>query len=264
MTAATIHGPLLDGQVIPDYPWLPRYMRIPDARFVSTSSYELLADAVEEACEDYAIAVAYGNPGAGKTFAMRVAIQSRCPLPVLWFEPEHRPTLLAMTEQLLWELGRRDLVGHRRVLVRPLIELLATPRLIVVDEAQRLTAECIDHLRYLSDRPDTNFALMVGGGVGCLRILDKEPQIGRRAPLKTEFTDLEFDEVLDYMPRYHRMYKGLNETLLKRIDSEYAHGKIGLWANMTKRLHKEMLRSSQTVVDDAMITDAFVRLDAIR
>lgn len=264
MTPTVAALPLADGDVIPDYPWLPRYMRIPDARFVSTSSYELLAGGVEEACEDIGITVAYGNPGAGKTFALRVAILNKCPLPVTWFEPEHRPTLLALTEQLLHALGERDLVGRRRVLVRPLIKLLATPRLIVVDEAQRLTAECIDHLRYLSDRPDTHFALALAGGVKCLEVLNTEPQLARRCPLKVEFTRLDPDEVVDYMPRYHPMYQGLEPRLLHRIDDEYAHGMIGLWANMTKRLHKELTRSGQDTVTEAAITAAFVRLDAVR
>ncbi len=254
--------PLADGDDIPDYAWLARYMRIPGARFVSTPSYELLADGVDEACGDLGITVAYGNPGAGKTFALRVAIASRCRLPVTWLEPEHRPTLLALTEQLLHELGEHDLVGQRRVLVRPLIRLLAEPRLIVVDEAQRLTAECIDHLRYLSDRVDTNFALALAGGVRCMEVLNTEPQLARRCPLKVEFTYLDREEIEQYMPRYHPMYEPLERRLLHRIDDEYAHGMIGLWANMTKRLHRELSHSGEKLVTEEMIEAAFVRLDA--
>ena len=66
------------------------------------------------------------------------------------------------------------------------------------------------------------------------------------------------------MPRYHPMYQGLEPRLLHRIDDEYAHGMIGLWANMTKRLHKELTRSGQDTVTEAAITAAFVRLDAVR
>ncbi|MEJ7785752.1 MAG: ATP-binding protein [Solirubrobacteraceae bacterium] len=254
--------PLDDGDGIPDYAWLARYLRIPGARFVRTPSYELLADGVEEACEDLGITVAYGNPGAGKTFALHVAIANRCRLPVTWLEPEHRPTLLALTEQLLYALGEHDLVGQRRVLVRPLIRLLGIPRLVVVDEAQRLTAECIDHLRYLSDRSDTNFALALAGGVHCMEVLNTEPQLARRCPLKVEFTHLDREEIQEYMPRYHPMYVSLERRLLNRIDDEYAHGMIGLWANMTKRLHKELDRGGETEVNEEMIEAAFVRLDA--
>lgn len=189
---------------------------------------------------------------------------SSCRLPVTWVEPEHRPTLLALTEQLLYALGERDLVGRRRVLVRPLIERLATPRLLVVDESQRLTAECIDHLRYLSDRPDTNFALALAGGVRCTEVLNTEPQLARRCPLKVEFTHLDHDEVQEYMPRYHPIYEAFQPGLLRRIDDEYAHGMIGLWANMTKRLHKELARSGESAVTEETIDAAFVRLDATR
>lgn len=97
MIVANLNGPLVDGDVIPDYAWLKRTMRIPDARFFSTTSYELLADAVDEACEDLGITIAYGNPGAGKTFALRVAILNRCRLPVTWFETTHCETPFRMS-----------------------------------------------------------------------------------------------------------------------------------------------------------------------
>jgi DNA transposition AAA+ family ATPase len=262
MTVQTDSRSLLDGEVIPDYPWLQRYLRVPGARFVSTTSYALLADAVEEACEDLGITVAYGDPGAGKTFALRVAILDRCTLPVTWIEPQHRPTMLALTEQLLRALGDATTTGQRRVLLPPLIERLACPRLIVVDEAQRLTAECIDQLRYLSDRPDTNFALALAGGVRCMEVLNLEPQLARRCPLKIEFTPMDGEEVLDYMRRYHPIYEQLDSKLLLRIDDEYAHGMLGNWTNMTKRLHVEMQRRRAGEVTEELIEAAFVRLDA--
>ena len=64
------------------------------------------------------------------------------------------------------------------------------------------------------------------------------------------------------MPRYHPMYEGLDARLLRRIDDEYAHGMIGNWANMTKRLHVEMGRSGAPTVTEELIEAAFVRLDA--
>lgn len=265
MIVANLDGPLVDGDVIADYRWLKRTMRIPGARFFSTTSYELLADAVEEACEDLGITIAYGNPGAGKTFALHIAILNRCRLPVTWFEPTHHPSLVALTEQLLVALGRRDLIGRPlRELIPPLIELLAIPRLIVLDEAQRLTVEAIDHLRYLSDLLDTNFALALAGGVHCMEVLNSEPQLSRRCPLKVEFTPLDRDEIEEYMPRYHPMYERLDLGLLRRIDDEYAHGMIGNWTNMTKRLHVEMRRAGTMRVTEELIDSAFVRLDATR
>lgn len=263
MIVGSIDGPLVDGDVIPDYPWLKKTVRIPGARFFSTTSYALLADAVEETCEDLGITIAYGNPGAGKTLAMRIAVLNRCGLPVTWFEPTYHPTLVALTEQLLVALGRRDLIGRPlRELIPPLLELLAIPRLIVLDEAQRLTVEAIDHLRYLSDLLDTNFALALAGGVHCMEVLNSEPQLSRRCPLKTEFTPLDRDEIEEHMPRYHPLYEGLDARLLRRIDDEYAHGMIGNWANMTKRLYVEMRRSGAATVTEELIEAAFVRLDA--
>lgn len=253
-----------DGEEIPDFAWLPRYLRIPGARSVATPAYRLLADAVEEACADEGLIVGYGDPGAGKSMGVRVAVLNRCALPVTWIEPSHRPTLLALTQTMLRELGATDVPDRGQArLVPQLIEMLGHRRLIVVDECQRLTGECIDHLRYLVDHPDTHFALALTGGVRCIQVLSTEPQLARRCPLKTEFTHLHDDELDDILARYHPMYAGLAPELLRRIDVKYAHGMFGLWANMTKRLHVELQRRGQHTVTEEAIEAALVRLDAI-
>lgn len=79
---------------------------------------------------------------------------------------------------------------------------------------------------------------------------------------KIEFTPMDGEEVLDYMRRYHPMYEQLDSKLLLRIDDEYAHGMLGNWTNMTKRLHVEMQRRRTGKVTEELIEAAFVRLDA--
>ncbi|MFC6881861.1 hypothetical protein ACFQKB_19050 [Actinomadura yumaensis] len=41
------------------------------------------------------------------------------------------------------------------------------PRLVVVDEAQRLTGHALELPRHLHDDPDTRFGLLYVGGDGC-------------------------------------------------------------------------------------------------
>lgn len=252
-----------DGDDIPGSPWLKPYMRVPGSRFVATDSFRLLDEAVREVSEEFGICVAYGDPGAGKTFALRVALARHCVVPVTWMEAEHRPTLLGLTKRLLERLGSDVPLGRTRDLIPPLQTLLEQPRLVVIDEAQRLTAECVDHLRYLHDQPSSNFGLALAGGVRCMEVLSQEPQLGRRASLRVEFTLLQPDEVCDYVRRFHPMYAGVADGLIGKADRLYAHGTPGLWTNLTKRFQRLLAGSEARVVNEELLEAALVRLDGV-
>lgn len=80
--------------------------------------------------------------------------------------------------------SRFDLINH-------LVGLLAaTPRLVVVDEAQRLNGECIEMLRHLHDHPAARFALLYVGGDGCWEVLSREPMLRSRIFRRLPFTAL--------------------------------------------------------------------------
>jgi DNA transposition AAA+ family ATPase len=57
---------------------------------------------------------------------------------------------------------------------------MGAPAVGKVDEAQRLTSECIEFLRYLHDHPHTRFALILVGGDGCWEVLSREPMLRSR------------------------------------------------------------------------------------
>lgn len=231
---------LRDGDEIPDFPWLQRYLRVPGARFVQTPSYTLVAEAIEEVCEDFGMTVVYGDPGNGKTFAVRVALAERSILPVTWITPPNSANPRMLVELLLRELGGDPKRTERRVNLDPLVELLQTPRLIVIDEAQRLSDKGVDTLRHFNDLPSTNVAFVIAGGDQCLKVLSSDSQLDRRCPIKTEFLRLDQDEVLDYMPRYHPIYEQIDPAELRYIDGRYGAGNLGRWTNTTKGLCRRM------------------------
>jgi DNA transposition AAA+ family ATPase len=59
-----------------------------------------------------------------------------------------------------------------------------------VDEAQRLTSECIEFLRYLHDHPRTRFALMLMGGDDAWTVLSREPMLRSRIFRRVNVTPL--------------------------------------------------------------------------
>jgi hypothetical protein len=253
----------LDLDVIPDYGWLPRYLRIPGAHMVGTASFRAAQNAISEAVLDSGIAVMYGESGAGKTFATRVAVGTFTDLPVTWYEPDSRQSMLLMSQRLLRALGGHQTQGRKGDLVDPLLELLAAPQILVVDEAQRLSRECVDHLRYLHDQCRTDFTLVLSGGRGCMETLSREPQLARRTPLRVEFTRLTEDEVVEYLPSYHAIYRDVPPGSLLQVDRIYAHGMFGLWVNFTKRFTRAQERLGSGARTDDLIEVALVELDAI-
>jgi hypothetical protein len=239
-------------------------MRIPHAQVVESPSFSAARIAIAEAALDSGIAVMYGESGAGKTFATRVATEAIDHFRVTWYEPDSRQSMLLMSQRLLRVLGGQPMRGRKGDLVDPLLNLLATPQILVVDEAQRLSRECVDHLRYLHDQSRTDFALILSGGRGCMETLNQEPQLGRRASLRVEFTRLDEEEVLLHIPTYHPIYTEATSRALLQIDRTYAHGMFGLWANFTKRMVRVRERIGEQTSFDEVADIAMVELDAVK
>jgi hypothetical protein len=169
-----------------------------------------------------------------------------------------------MSQRLLRALGSLEQRGRKGDLVDPLLDHLAAPQILVVDEAQRLSRECVDHLRYLHDQSRTDFTLVLSGGRGCMETLNQEPQLGRRTPLRVEFTRLEEEEVVTHLPSYHPIYNNIPAEALVQIDRTYAHGMLGLWANFTKRITRAAERLGAAAPTPDLIEVALVELDAVR
>lgn len=80
-----------------------------------------------------------------------------------------KPTMRLVAQELLKALtGSAPRDRSRFYLIAALIDLLTgPPRLLVIDEAQRMNSDCLEQLRHLHDHPDTRFALLYVGGNGC-------------------------------------------------------------------------------------------------
>lgn len=202
------------------------------ANLLETPSWILGRQAIKEVAAKRSIASLTGEPGTGKSFCL-ASVAPELPLPVRRIEFDHRPTMRSVTVALLERLTKNTSSGSKRDLLTPLIECLATPVVLMVDEAQRLNRECLDHLRYLHDHRETSFALVLAGGQGCWEVLGREPQLRRRIWRPVFFTPLTADEVPRLVPAFHPVWKGFSKQAITTIDSEFAVGILGHWAAIT-------------------------------
>lgn len=208
------------------------FNQLQGANLLETPSWVLGREAIKEVVAKRSIASLTGEPGTGKSFCL-ATVAPELDLRVRRIEFDHRPTMRSTTLALLAMLTGEKVAGSKRDLLSPLIERLAQPIVLMVDEAQRLNRECLDHLRYLHDHSDTSFALVLAGGQGCWDVLGREPQLRRRIWRPVFFQPLVAAEVLRFIPTFHSVWKGFSAEAIEVIDSEFASGILGHWAAIT-------------------------------
>src|SRR6266581_9692500 len=170
-----------------------------------------------------------------------------------WAAFPSQPTMRQVTTTLLELITRVPSAERNRFYATALLidELARRPRVVVIDEAQRLNRECIECLRHLHDHPATTFALLLVRGDGCWEVLSREPMLRSRIYRRVTFRPLESREVLDVLPRYHRLYQHVDGELLLFIDDNFAHGNFRNWASFTG-WNSYTLRPSLNALSDTL------------
>ena len=162
------------------------------------------------------------------------------------------PGMKAVVQGLLEALTGVPHHGERFALTRDLTrELSGAPRLIVVDEAQRLNHDAVETLRMLHDHPDTRFALALVGGNGCWEVLSAHPMLRSRIYRRVAFTRLEWKELAVILPAYHPIYRDADRELLVLVDEAYARGSFRAWAVFT-RTAAGLLEPGQALTEQAV------------
>ncbi len=189
--------------------------------------------AVRDAAQANAMAVIHGEAGLGKTYAVDDALRE-IDRPVVWATFPSRPTPRLIAATLLELLTGRPTRLDRFRAIAGLVELLsAGEHLVVVDESQLLTGDCIELLRYVHDQPTTQFGLVLVGGNGTWGVLSAEPMLASRVFRRVRFCALTREQVLEQLPAFHRLYSACDPGLLGWVDDLFAHGNLRAWASFT-------------------------------
>lgn len=210
------------------------FLGLPDAALIETDSLLLVGQTINDCVEERAMGVVHGVAGVGKTFSLEHHLAGREDVEQVWIEALQRPTMLDIAQGMMLALTGAKPPGRRRDVLDELVALLCErPRLVIVDEAQRLNHECIDFLRYLHDRRQTDFALLLAGGNNCWQVLRREPMLRSRIWRRVQIRPLRTAAILEHMPAYHPIYRDADGELLLWIDERFAHGVLRDWAALT-------------------------------
>ncbi|MFF9788923.1 AAA family ATPase [Streptomyces nigrescens] len=230
------------------------------AQLVRTSSVRAVAETVGQAMAAEGAVCVFGDPGRGKTAAVRMAL-SEVPSgwKVTWVPVPVRPSVAGMRRAVFDALGLTGRFPHTSALADAAVAgALGEARVLVFDEAQRLPVPCLEYLQSLWDHPGTRITLVLCGA-GCERALSRLPQLASRVGAWQEVPRLAGAEVAAVMTGFHPLWRAVSADLMW-IDRSCGHGTFRTWAALTAHLQNALLTAADTSVDRALLRRLFQRV----
>lgn len=232
---------------------MSRRIRFPigDApKVVQTPAVAEVIEIIDFLTEMREIGAILGGAGLGKTFSVDTATAATG-LPVVTLDVPPRPAPKEVTVRLLKAVcGFADVGATAYELTEELAEVMAQePRIVIIDEAQNLTAEGLNQVRYLHDRPDADWALVFVGGQDAARSLHSQKQLESRVARWQRFEPMRGDELIRSLRSYHEIFQFAPAELLLEIDKVHAHGRWRNWARFLQTALILQKKSGHDVLD---------------
>ncbi|MDX3458698.1 ATP-binding protein [Streptomyces sp. ME02-8801-2C] len=231
------------------------------AQLVGTSSVRVVAEAVGQAMAAEGAVCVFGDPGRGKTVAVRMALHEVPPgWKVTWVPVPVRPSVAGMRRAVFDALGLPGRFPHPPALADAAVAgALGEARVLVVDEAQRLPVPCLEYLQSLWDHSGTRITLVLCGS-GSERALARLPQLASRVGAWQEVRRLAAAEVAAVVTGFHPLWRTVPASDLAWIDRSCAHGVFRVWAALTAHLQNALLTTADASVDRALVRRLFQRV----
>ncbi|MEV5787266.1 AAA family ATPase [Streptomyces sp. NPDC052287] len=231
------------------------------AKLVGTSSVRAVAEAVGQAMAAEGAVCVFGDPGRGKTAAVRMALHEVPPgWRVTWVPVPVRPSVSGMRRAVFDALALPGRFPHTSARADAAVAgALGEARVLVVDEAQRLPVPCLEYLQSLWDDPGTRITLVLCGS-GSERALARLPQLASRVGAWQEVPRLAAAEVAAVVTGFHPLWRTVPAPDLAWIDRSCAHGTFRRWAALTAHLQNALLTTADAAVDRALLRRLFRRV----
>ncbi len=214
---------------------IEHYLQLQDARVVQTPDFLVALQNMRGVIVRRAITVLWGGSGHGKSVAGRAVYEQLHAGQRCWIKLTTRPNPRVLTNAILYALSGVEHDETRWQSARTLARELRHREHVVIfiDEAQNLSIECIEFLRWLHEEHPGRFALALIGGVQLHGRLSRSPQLMRRIYQPSHFGRLHGPRVHEYLRIFHPIYADADGALIASIDEQHCEGNFGYWARIT-------------------------------
>jgi DNA transposition AAA+ family ATPase len=221
---------------------------------VPTKAFTLAQTVAALAVEGRQIAGFFGEPGTGKTHALRY-FAKHSSVECVYITASPNPQRKEVFEEILLALtGTFDDVPERQLRRDCATVLAERQRALVVDECQNLSVLWNQQLRELHDRTNA-FALFLAGGSNAAQRIDRFAEIKSRIAMKVTFEPLAGQELLNVLGQYHPMLAATEDQLLLDVDAKDCRGNFRKWTHVLELA----LRLSTSAQHDRGLTPKIVK-----
>lgn len=234
------------------------------ARLVETENFATCDRVVRKGATDLEMVACYGEAGLGKTYATRRAAithAERLGLRHMRIAPKDTISGGALVAMLLEQLFDVHVVkastDSRHFAL--LLDQLAAPTLIHIDEAQYLSAHAMHILRHIDDLAHIPVCFVLSGGNTFWKVLSSDPMLKDRVPHRAPFRRFRAAEIPAAVRAFHPMFDVATDEQLIRLDEIYAKGVFRDWRHIARAFQSEGWDPASDADHDKVLIDLGVR-----
>jgi DNA transposition AAA+ family ATPase len=218
------------------------FLDLPGTRTLATADLDAVREGLTRAVTEQAMMCLSGDAGTGKTLAAHAALQHYPDHAVLPLPSRPGPTdlrrhlhhTLALAGDAPADPGVAD------TLIRS--ALAGQRRVVLVDEADRLSASGFEYLRHLHDDLGGLCVVLIAGHRG-ERALRNQRMLHSRTAVWHTVTALPRHRAPAAAYALHPVWQHVAATDLRALDACYAQGNLRRWACLTHHAHRLLVRS---------------------
>ncbi|MFF7638558.1 AAA family ATPase [Kitasatospora sp. NPDC008050] len=240
------------------------FLATPGLRTLLTPGVLAVADALADAYAQGRFVCVVGDAGVGKTFAVHTTARRLGELLPLDFRAQPAPTdLRACLHKALKLPGEAPAdPGAADTLIRR--ALAQGPRIVVVEDADRLSASCFEYLRFLHDDLPQGLCVVLTAQPPGERRLRAQRMLATRTAGWPFIWPLTRDQVPWAVPALHPLWQSVAPDDLQALDARVADGCLRRWAVLTRHTQRALAVTGTKRPDRGMLQAVADRVDGGR
>ncbi|MFE6050421.1 AAA family ATPase [Kitasatospora sp. NPDC056446] len=240
------------------------FLATPGVRTLLTPGMSAVGDALADAYAQGRFVCVLGDAGVGKTFAVHTAARRLGELLPLDFRAQPAPTdLRACLHKTLKLRGEAPAdPGAADAWIRRALAL--KPRIVVVEDADRMSASCFEYLRFLHDDLPQGLCVVLIAQSRGERHLRAQRMLATRTAGWPFIWPLTRDQVPRAVPALHPLWRSVAPGDLQALDARVADGCLRRWVVLTHHAQRALATTGAAAPDQRLLQAVADKVDGGR